>query len=217
MAGNVATNRDRIINHNADDNQPQIYRCRQELEEHRRTHTSINPLRFTITVASKRSLVRRQRSFPDKPALTVCKLHLDNPSARAIYLTSLPAYPSPPAKLPALALRTRSLLSALPALLRPAARASPSLERLMTVCVLLLPATAAAFGPRRAGCGVIESFGAFAHDAASDEALQQPQFAVIFRRDKADGIAHGVGASRAPVVFAGSKRHAMCRRKMVQF
>src|SRR6478736_2933804 len=65
----------------------------------------------------------------------------------------------------------------------------------------LLPGTtlvvAAALGLGRASGVIIKSLGAFAHDAATDEAFQRAQFAVIFRRHEADRIADGVRAAGA--------------------
>src|SRR6186713_925160 len=50
----------------------------------------------------------------------------------------------------------------------------------------------------RAGGVIIKTLGAFAHDAATDEAFQRAQFAVIFRRHEADRVADGVRAPGTP-------------------
>ena len=56
---------------------------------------------------------------------------------------------------------------------------------------------ATAFGLCRTSGVVVKSFGAFAHDAASDETFESAEFAVIFIGDEADGIADGIRASGA--------------------
>src|SRR5689334_15220801 len=47
------------------------------------------------------------------------------------------------------------------------------------------------------GGGVVEAFSAFAYDAASDESFEGAQRAVVFRGDKADRFADGMGAAGA--------------------
>src|SRR5436190_5434921 len=62
---------------------------------------------------------------------------------------------------------------------------------------------------RGGGRVVIETFRAFPHNASVDEALQRTQRTVIFRRDKADGVANGVrtaGASDSMDVILGMER-----------
>ncbi len=49
----------------------------------------------------------------------------------------------------------------------------------------------------RRGCRVVETFGALAHEAAADEALERAQGAVIIRSDEADRVADGQGPARA--------------------
>jgi hypothetical protein len=44
--------------------------------------------------------------------------------------------------------------------------------------------------PRGHAGRIVKSLRPLAHDAASDEAFQRPQRALIFRRDEADGVAH---------------------------
>ena len=53
------------------------------------------------------------------------------------------------------------------------------------------------FRHMRHNLGVIKSFRAFPHDAATDEAFKRAEFAVIFGRDKTDGVADRVRASGA--------------------
>src|ERR1035437_6998152 len=48
------------------------------------------------------------------------------------------------------------------------------------------------------GGGVIKSFGRFSHDAAADETFERAEFALVFVRDKTDGVADGVRAAGAP-------------------
>ena len=55
----------------------------------------------------------------------------------------------------------------------------------------------AIFRHMRHDLSVIKSFRAFAHDAATDEAFERAQFAVIFGRYKTDGVTHGVRATGA--------------------
>ena len=45
--------------------------------------------------------------------------------------------------------------------------------------------------------GIIKSFRAFAHDAATNEFFQRAQFVLVFGSDKTDGIPDGIGAASA--------------------
>ena len=49
----------------------------------------------------------------------------------------------------------------------------------------------------RSGRIVIESFGSFPHNAASNEPLECAQPRLIFRRDEADRVTNGVRTTRA--------------------
>jgi hypothetical protein len=44
---------------------------------------------------------------------------------------------------------------------------------------------------------VVEAFGALPYNSAADETLERAQCPLIFRRNEADGIAHGMGATGA--------------------
>jgi hypothetical protein len=48
------------------------------------------------------------------------------------------------------------------------------------------------------GGGVIKPFRLFPHDATTDETFECAEFAMIFVRDKTDGITDGMGAAGAP-------------------
>ena len=62
---------------------------------------------------------------------------------------------------------------------------------------LLLRMARTIFGNLRHDGGVIKSFRFFPHDAATNEAFERAQFALILVRHKTDGVAYGVCASGA--------------------
>jgi len=65
--------------------------------------------------------------------------------------------------------------------------------RTLAALLMLRPATFFVHGiERRRRGGIIKSFRFFSHDAAADEAFERAEFALIFVRNKTDGIADGV-------------------------
>ena len=74
-------------------------------------------------------------------------------------------------------------------------------RRTLSALLLLLPGMTTFFVGgivSRRGGGIIKSLCLLPHNAATDETFKSTEFAVIFVRDKTDGVTDGVRASGAP-------------------